>query len=60
MHKTYNIRLEWNEDHYDVFVSELGEGVKATGKDREEALRHADETISRFVYETDKAKKKTA
>jgi predicted RNase H-like HicB family nuclease len=50
MNKTYNIRLEWNIDHYDVFIAELGKGIQATGKSREEALRHADEAISRSQF----------
>jgi predicted RNase H-like HicB family nuclease len=58
--EVYNITLKWNEDHYDAYVKQLGEGVQATGSTREEALRKANEAIARFVWEVDEMKRQKA
>lgn len=47
--KCYTIRLQWERDHYDVYVVELGEGIHATGNNRQEALQNLNKSI--YVYE---------
>jgi len=49
--KDYSVNLEWEGDHYDIWVAPSGRatggvGYFNVGKTREEALRYADNIIA--------------
>jgi len=56
-----NLKLEWDTDHYDVYILELGQDIQATGKTQNEALANASVVISRYQStQTGNQEKKTA
>lgn len=44
------LKLEWNTDHFDVYMPEIGEGIQATGKTQNDALANASIVISRYQF----------
>ena len=44
------LKLEWNADHYDVYIPTIGEGIQATGQTQREALANASVVISHYQF----------
>ena len=61
MNTTHTLRIEWDSDHFDVYIPELGPGVHATGLTFQEAEIHGNEAIARaLIAQWEQEQKATA